>query len=169
MATQAPRSRRANHLPLHVPAPVPQQVDSLPARDEARIRRAYQNRRFNDRGAVARLFAESGLSVAGWARVVGWRCGGMLCALMMLAAPAQADHGGPACMTREELVAALTGRYGETVTQRGISTAVAILEIWTSPAGTWSAVTMDPTGWSCVVAAGRDWGPVTRPVAERAT
>jgi len=89
--------------------------------------------------------------------------------LCVFAVPAEADRPAPNCAAREELVAALTGDFGETVMGRGLNLAGVVLEIWTSPAGTWTAVVVDARGRSCVVATGQSWEPVERPIAGRAT
>lgn len=89
-------------------------------------------------------------------------------AFVVAAAPARAESPPvPLCMPREALVADLTGRYGETVTGRGLNAPTQVLEIWTSPAGTWTAVVFGPSGTSCIVAEGQGWEAVAQPAQGR--
>ena len=81
--------------------------------------------------------------------------------LVTCAAAAEPAHPSlPGCAPRERMVAVLTGQYGETVSGRGLGSGGALVEIWTSEAGSWTAVTMEPDGRSCIVAAGRAWQTV---------
>lgn len=92
----------------------------------------------------------------------------VILAFVVAAAPARAESPPqPICMPREALVADLTGRWGETVAARGLSTASELLEIWTSPAGTWTAVVFGPSGTSCIVAEGQGWEAVAQPAQGR--
>ena len=43
---------------------------------------------------------------------------------------------------------------------RGLGSGGTLIEIWTSGAGSWTVVTMAPTGRSCIVASGRGWQAV---------
>lgn len=82
----------------------------------------------------------------------------VILAFVVAAAPARAESPPqPICMPREALVADLTGRWGETVTGRGLNAPTQVLEIWTSPDGSWTAVVADVTGRTCIVDAGGGW------------
>lgn len=69
---------------------------------------------------------------------------------ILAAGPASA---GPNCAPRDQVVAALAERYGETRQVAGI-TGDSLMEVFASPAGTWTLVISRPDGVSCLVAAG---------------
>ena len=105
------------------------------------------------------------------------RRGRLLAAALVLAStmPAGAadapapDTAPTLCMARERLVRLLTGQYGETVLGRGVLSPRELVEIWTSPSGTWTAVVVLPDGSSCISSDGEGWQSVTPPVAGRAS
>jgi hypothetical protein len=81
--------------------------------------------------------------------------------------PDPARAGGSACATAEALTALLDRSYGELPISNGLQKNGQLLQIYASPTtGTWTAVTTTPTGVSCVLATGRNWGDeVERKVA----
>ncbi len=60
------------------------------------------------------------------------------------------------CYTRERVAEVLL-RYRESPTGIGIAANGTLLEIWTSPEGTWTAVIIQPNGQHCPVASGEGW------------
>lgn len=75
-----------------------------------------------------------------------------------LETPARAESPGPVCGERAAMVAALARDYGETPRVRAREARGAIVEIFVSPAGTWTLLATRPDGAiSCVVGAGTDW------------
>ncbi len=62
------------------------------------------------------------------------------------------------CLLREVAVTQLENRYDETVVGRGlVENGKAMVELFTSEAGTWTVVVTDTEGKSCVVASGESW------------
>lgn len=74
--------------------------------------------------------------------------------LALLAVPALAD---PTCMDRADLGERLATGYAEVPRAAGLDSLNRFLEIYVSPAGTWTMVITTPDGSSCVVAFGTDW------------
>ena len=80
---------------------------------------------------------------------------GMLTCLTLLANPVLATE--TYCSTRSEMVEQLAKSYGELQAARGIQNSSAILEIFASKTGSWTAVITHVDGTSCIVAAGTNW------------
>lgn len=78
----------------------------------------------------------------------------MVLGLGLLALPAAAD---PTCMERADLSARLATSFGEVPSAAGLDSLDRFLEIYVSPAGTWTMVITTADGSSCVVAFGTDW------------
>jgi len=73
----------------------------------------------------------------------------------LLALPA-AVHSQALCATRDVLVSRLTGQYGEARQSVGIDSNGNLMEIFASlETGGWSVLVKEPTGRSCLVAAGQ--------------
>lgn len=91
-----------------------------------------------------------------------------LAALLLIADPVpvpvpRPEVAPPGCAERERLVAHLAGKFQETVTARGVAgDGVAMLEIFTSPKGTWTIVVTGVQGVICMLASGEDWLPVEK-------
>jgi hypothetical protein len=66
------------------------------------------------------------------------------------------------CDTRQAIVLALAQRYQETVQAIGLANDGALLEIFASDRGTWTAVMTDPRGRSCMIAAGEAYEQISR-------
>ena len=75
----------------------------------------------------------------------------MITATLLAAGTAQA---GPNCAPRESLLMALAEQYAETPMVRGLINRNAALELYASPAGTWTLTTVGLDGQSCIVATG---------------
>lgn len=76
-----------------------------------------------------------------------------LAILALTASPAQAQGS---CMARADLTAALSDRYGESVTASGL-TSTALVEIWAAPSGSWTITMTSATGMACIVASGQSF------------
>jgi len=62
------------------------------------------------------------------------------------------------CLERDQLAAALDGRYSEKPIAVGLDLGGKILEIFASADGeTWTMIMTSPEGTSCVIAAGEKW------------
>ena len=73
----------------------------------------------------------------------------------LLAAPAAAQT--PQCDARAALVTRLTTQFRELQRVVGQEQNGAIIEIWASQAGTWTALRSTPDGRSCIVAFGQSF------------
>ena len=66
-------------------------------------------------------------------------------------------------MPHDTAVQQLTQHHGERVMGRGLtSSGRAMLELFATDSGSWTLVTTDVNGNSCVVASGDAWAPVPR-------
>lgn len=64
------------------------------------------------------------------------------------------------CAPRTKIVEALSGRHKESRTGIGVTSQGAVLEIFSSPEGTWTILETTPDGTSCMRAAGEGWETV---------
>lgn len=72
-----------------------------------------------------------------------------------------ADAQDIACGSREEMTERLKRSFGEAQTGLGLVSAARVLEVWSSrETGTWTILMTDPSGRSCLVAAGEAWKTV---------
>ena len=79
----------------------------------------------------------------------------------LIAGPADAQ--APHCVPRDTAVEQLTQHHGEQVTARGLTAnGQMMLELFATDSGSWTLVTTDVGGRSCVVASGESWMPVPR-------
>ena len=76
-----------------------------------------------------------------------------LIALGALTAPALAAQ----CAPREQVVQHLASDYNEKPVGMGLSASGALVVMFASPAGTWTAVMVSPTGAACVADVGDGW------------
>jgi hypothetical protein len=65
--------------------------------------------------------------------------------------------GQAQCGDRDAIVAELATKYNETRLGGGIDWAGALIEVFTSQAGTWTALMTMPDGRTCMVSAGENW------------
>ena len=80
-----------------------------------------------------------------------------------LAVPAFAQQQN--CGLREDVVTALTERFGESVQNRGISEGGLLVEMWGNvDSGSWTALVTTPDSVSCIVASGQGFERVDSPV-----
>ena len=62
------------------------------------------------------------------------------------------------CGARDEIVSRLENGYQETASGAGpIVGGGAVIELYTSDAGTWTLVLTQPNGVSCLIAVGKNW------------
>lgn len=81
-------------------------------------------------------------------------------ALSALAAPSFAAQCGP----REKVAQVLASNFNEKPVSMGLSASGAMVVMFASPAGTWTAATVSAAGVACVVDTGRGWTDMTPPV-----
>ena len=84
----------------------------------------------------------------------------IMAAMLAEVLPAAADI---ACGPHDTVVLLLKQNYAEQVQFVGLTASGALLEIYVSPAGTWTAVITTPNGPSCLVEAGTNWRNGPRP------
>ena len=85
-------------------------------------------------------------------------------ALLLSAAPAYAQQ---VCLLHGTAVAQLASQHSEQAIGRGlIGDGKAVVEIFVSEAGTWTAVVTDTQGRSCVVASGVSWTQLPQVVGD---
>jgi hypothetical protein len=80
-------------------------------------------------------------------------------ALCAFAAPALATECGP----REQIAQVLASNYHEKPVGMGVSNSGALTVIFASPAGTWTAVAVKPSGSACVLDVGDGWTDLSSP------
>jgi hypothetical protein len=67
---------------------------------------------------------------------------------------------GLQCATRPVMVAKLLADYGEVPVASGLQSNGGLVEILTSPSGTWSIIVGRPGGPVCLVSSGESWQAV---------
>ncbi len=77
---------------------------------------------------------------------------------MATAAPTPSVGARLPCHDYQKIVETLGKRYGETPTSLGLQTNGHVLQVFTSPeSGSWTILSVAPTGVGCIVAAGKNW------------
>jgi hypothetical protein len=80
---------------------------------------------------------------------------------ILLAAPASAQQNGARCAPRDNVVAYLATRYGESRQSVGIAAGNAVMELYASgETGTWTVTVTMPDGMMCLVASGSSFETV---------
>ncbi|MFQ5786081.1 MAG: hypothetical protein ACE5H8_14835 [Alphaproteobacteria bacterium] len=79
-------------------------------------------------------------------------------------------HGAPAaaqavCGERATFVAFLEENYAEQPVALGITAEGRLIELLTSPSGSWTMLVTYPNGPTCMVASGENWEELPPPVA----
>lgn len=77
--------------------------------------------------------------------------------------PAQAQ--GPVCGSRQSLLDRLADRYEEAPSHLGVTNRGGLVEILTSPTGSWTIIVTVPGGPTCMVSAGEGWRDI-KPVKQ---
>ncbi len=77
---------------------------------------------------------------------------------MGLGQPVNAQAGATICGARDQIIGAVTGRFGETPRSWGMGPGNRIIEVFASEeTGTWTITITAPDGRTCLVAAGQYW------------
>ncbi len=71
--------------------------------------------------------------------------------------PASAEQ---VCGERTKLMTSLGEKYAETPVAMGLTSAGAVIEVLTSPSGSWTFLVTYPNGKTCIVASGQYWEPL---------
>ena len=69
------------------------------------------------------------------------------------------------CGERAKFIEMLGKKYLEAPVSMGLTSTGAVIEVLTSPKGSWSILLTYPTGATCMVAAGDKWEALPLPVA----
>jgi len=79
--------------------------------------------------------------------------------LLMLAGYSVTAFAMPAtfCGNRAEVAQTLEKSYAEHPSAMGLSAGGGMVEVFSSKNGTWTIVITQPTGLSCIIAAGENW------------
>jgi hypothetical protein len=68
------------------------------------------------------------------------------------------SEGSLPCHDYQKIAETLGKRYGETPVSLGLQTNGHLLQVFSSPeSGSWTILSVTPTGIGCIVAAGRNW------------
>ena len=86
--------------------------------------------------------------------------GGALIGGAFLSTPAAAFGEPQVCGPRETIIQRLSGRYSESQSAIGMTSGGSLVELFISPAGTWTFVHTQPDGVTCLLAAGENWEEV---------
>ncbi len=79
----------------------------------------------------------------------------LLALVLLIAAGPAAAQRATVCAAREEVIARLADRFGETRRSIGLGANNSVVEVFASEAtGTWTIIVTLPDGRSCLVAAG---------------
>jgi hypothetical protein len=71
-----------------------------------------------------------------------------------------------ACAPRDMMLASLSEKYHEVITQRGLGASGAMIELTESPEGSWSIIVTQPRAGakiSCMMMSGNAWGKANGP------
>lgn len=67
------------------------------------------------------------------------------------------------CAPRDQIIADLGKKFGETRQAAGIQSATQVMELWSSDStGSWTLLMTTSRGISCIVAAGKSWTPAPK-------
>ena len=82
----------------------------------------------------------------------------LLAALAAFPAQAQLPRASTPCEPRSTAMHSLNGKYNEWISERGITGAGALVEIWKTDDGkTWTITVTLPNGLTCMLAEGDNW------------
>lgn len=84
----------------------------------------------------------------------------------MVALSTQSFAAPIVCGERSEVIKTLAKAYKENPTAMGLAAGGGMLEVFSSPAGSWTILVTQPTGTSCIVAAGEEWEAMAPNVAD---
>ena len=71
--------------------------------------------------------------------------------------PAASASAQQICGERTKMMVSLGEKYAEAPFAMGLTSAGAVIEVLTSPTGSWTFLITSPTGQTCMVASGENW------------
>jgi len=89
-------------------------------------------------------------------RISELACAFAMCAFVS-SATVSAQTPQQQCAPRNEVVKVLNAKYQESQRALGLINEKAMMEVYISPAGTWTMVVTNEAGLTCVLAAGEAW------------
>jgi len=89
--------------------------------------------------------------------------------ILSLAHVSQAEASPIVCGERAEVIKTLAQSYMEKPSAMGLAAGGGMLEVFSSQNGSWTILITQPTGTSCIVAAGEGWESITQTVADTRT
>ena len=66
-------------------------------------------------------------------------------------------HAQAVCGDRAKMISHLGANYSEQPVAMGLTSTGAVIEVLTSPSGTWTFLVTEPSGLTCMVASGESW------------
>lgn len=73
------------------------------------------------------------------------------------ALPAQAQQTQQVCGERAKIMTHLEQKFSEQPIAMGLTSKGAVIEVLTSPSGSWTFLVTEPSGRTCLVASGENW------------
>ena len=61
------------------------------------------------------------------------------------------------CHDRAKVIQGLEGKFSEKLTSMGLARNGTLIEVLTSAKGSWTILSTQPSGYSCLVASGKNW------------
>ena len=86
-------------------------------------------------------------------------------AAISLASIAGNAQAAPQCSGHDKIAETLGNKFKETRRIMGVVNSKTVMEIFTSPKGTWTVVITDTSGLSCITTFGEEWQDVPVAVA----
>lgn len=80
-----------------------------------------------------------------------------LAAILLFTGAERATTQSNVCAPRDDLIAQLGNQFNERQKAVGLLGEQAVMEVFASEQGTWTILTTDTNGTSCIVAAGNGW------------
>lgn len=80
-----------------------------------------------------------------------------LAAVVLFTGAERATTQSNVCAPREDLIAQLGNQFNERQRAVGLLGEQAVMEVFASDQGTWTILTTDTSGTSCILAAGEGW------------
>ncbi len=81
--------------------------------------------------------------------------------------PAVSASAEQICGERTKLMTSLGENYAEAPVAMGLTSAGAVIEVLTSPTGSWTFLVTNPNGLTCMVASGENWETLPMKIAGR--
>jgi len=86
-------------------------------------------------------------------------------AVFLSALPALANHGHPACGSRQDVEAELLSKYGEAPRSAGLAKNGQIIKVTVADNGDWTMISVRPDGFTCLFLVGEAWRDI-EPIKE---